>query len=51
VSPLVEMIETLRGMMEVLVSDCGVEPCEGSMAPAEDLCGKAMRLLALVDPK
>lgn len=44
-----EIIETMRGMYEVLTDDCDVEPCEGSMAPAEDLCGKAERLLRQID--
>ncbi|HEX8421270.1 MAG TPA: hypothetical protein VF638_14785 [Sphingomonas sp.] len=41
-----ELIECLRGMYEVMTLDCGVDPCEGSMAPAEQLCGQAKRLLA-----
>ncbi|AYJ85766.1 hypothetical protein D3Y57_07005 [Sphingomonas paeninsulae] len=41
-----QLLELVRGMMEVLIHDCDVPPCAGSMAPAEDLTGQAQILLA-----
>lgn len=43
-APAAEVRELIVGMAEVLMSDCGVPPCVGSMAPAEDLTGRARRL-------
>lgn len=39
-----EVRELIVGMAEVLMLDCEVPPCIGSMAPAEDLTGRARRL-------
>ncbi len=40
-----ELIELLSGMSDILEHDCDCPPCIGSMAPAEDLLGRARALL------
>ncbi|WP_448208186.1 hypothetical protein [Azospirillum sp. sgz302134] len=41
-----ELLEALKGLVEVLTTDGGLEPCSLSMAPAERYFGLAVEAIA-----